>query len=449
MYQDNNQNLNEPNQDNNQILNKPNQTNKPALSNEPTPDEPEIKHKLEPNKPKKSDYIIISIIAIVIIGLITAICIFAIRDYSESKANEKENSIEKENTDTDKQPEEPPKEEEKPVEKKEPIVEEEEDQTNTPQKQITYYNASTLTVTDKLAFTLESPTSHGNGVLIGLSGKNIAQNLKGDSLYLKNEFISISTYNRNELSLTYNQEPIKFQLSKEKYKKDNSGEYLNDQLILYKDKNFIIVKGNRLENNEISPYNLYYYYGIDNTDPNIWELVYLVTGNTTDDLKRIINAMRQDITLCVYDKKTGPSNCITESNEKIDYNTYKNFNDVLIDSLIDYNLYIDNYESITSFSSGRLEMEKYINLDGAIGNDKVEYHITFSNCSTTTEELELITTLNGSDFKLAKPYYSYTGYLTTTSGCSKILIVLPSGVDINTNNAMKVVRITFSKTKKD
>ena len=63
--------------------------------------------------------------------------------------------------------------------------------------------------------------------------------------------------------------------------------------------------------------------------------------------------------------------------------------------------------------------------------------------------VELITTLNGSDFKLSKPYNSYTGYLTTPNGCPKILIALPSGVSVNPNNAMKVVRITFSKTKKD
>lgn len=437
MYQDNNPNLNDLNQ-----------VNKPALNNEQPTIEPEIKHKLEPNKPKKGDYVIIYIIAAIVIGLIVTICVFAIKDYSNSKANEQESSIE-ENTDT--QLEETPKEEEeKPVEKTDPIVEEEEDQTNKPQKTIAYYNASSRTVTDKLAFTLESSTSQGKGVLIGFSGKNIAQNLKGDSLYLKNEFISISKYNsRSELSLTYNQAPLNFKLSKETYKKDNTGEYLNDQLILYKDKNFIIVKGNRIENNDTNPYNLYYYYGIDNTYPNTWDLIHLVTGSTIDDLKRNINAMRQDFTFCAYDKKTGPSNCITESNQKINYNAYKNFNDVLIDSLIDYNLYIDNYEYITSFSSGRLELEKYINLDGAIGNNKVKYHITFPACSTITEEVKLITKLNGSDFKLTKPYNSYTGYLTTTNGCPKILIVLPSGVDVNTNNAMKVVRITFSKTKKD
>ncbi len=433
------------NQDNKPNLNELNQVDKPVLSNEQRTIESEIKHKQEPKKTKKSDYIIIYSIAIVIIGLITAIGVFAFNDYSKSKDNDKDSSIEENN---DKKPEAPP-EEEKPVEKPEPIIEEEEDQTNKPQKTITYYNASSLAVTDKLAFTLESSTSQGKGVLIGFSGKNIAQNLKGDSLYLKNEFISISTYNRSELSLTYNQAPLKFQLSKETYKKDNSGEHLNDQLILHKDKNFIIVKGNKIENNEHNPYSLYYYYGIDNTYPNTWDLVHIATGNTIDDLKRIINGMRQDFTFCSYDKKTGPSNCITESNKKINYNDYKNFNDVLIDSLIDYNLYIDNYEYITSFSSGRLELEKYIYLDGSIGNDKVKYHITFPNRSVEDEEVRLITTLNGSDFKLTKPYNSYTGYLTTANGCTKILIALPSGVDVNTNNAMKVVRITFSKTKKD
>jgi len=431
------------NRDNKPNLNDLNQVNKTVLSNEQPTIEPEIKNKLEPNKPKKSDYVIIYIIAFVIIGLITAIGVFAINDYSNSK--DKESSIEE---NTNKQPEETP-EEEKPVEKPKTIIEEEEDQSNEPQKTITYYNASSLSVTDKLAFTLESSTVQGNGILIGFSGKNIAKNLKGDSLYLKNEFISIKTYNKREVSLTYNEIPFEFQLSKATYKKDNSGEYLDDQLILHKDKNFIIVKGNKIENNEYNPYSLYYYYGIDNTYPNTWDLVHLENGSTIDDLKRIINALRQDFTFCSYNQKTGPSNCITESNKKINYNNYKNFNDVIIDSLIDYNLYIDNYEYITSFSSGRLELEKYIYLDDAIGNDKVKYHITFPACSTEIEKVELITTLNGSDFKLAKPYNSYTGYLTTPNGCPKILIALPSGVSVNPNNAMKVVRITFSKTKKD
>ena len=159
--------------------------------------------------------------------------------------------------------------------------------------------------------------------------------------------------------------------------------------------------------------------------------------------------MRQDFTICSYDLKTGPSNCVTESNQKINYNEYKNFYDVIIDSLIDYNLYIDNYENITSFSSGTLVLEQYIYLEGSIGNDKVKYHVSFPTCSANNEDVKVKTTLNGSDFKLTKPHNSYTGYLTTTNGCPKILIVLPSGVDVNNDNAMKVVRITFSKDKKN
>ena len=352
------------NQDNKPNLNEINQVNKSSLSNEQPTIEPEIKNKLEPNKTKKSDYVIIYIIAFVIIGLITAICTKSINEQSKYKDNNKESSIEE---NTDKKTEETPKDDGKPVEQPKPIIQEEEDQTNEPQKTITYYNSSALSVTDKLAFTLDTSTPQGNGILIGFSGKNIAQNLKGDSLYLKNEFISIKTYRKTELELTYNQIPLKFYLKKETYKKDNSGEYLSDQLTIHKDKNFIIVKRNKIENNENEPYNLYYYYGIDNSEPNLWDLVHIRTGSSIEDIKRTINAMRQDFTICSYELKTGPSNCITESNKKINYNAYKNFNDVLIDSLIDYNLYIDNYEYITSFSSGRLELEKYIYLDGSIG----------------------------------------------------------------------------------
>ena len=53
------------------------------------------------------------------------------------------------------------------------IIEEEEEQSNGPQKTITYYNSSTLSVTDKLAFTLDTSTPQGNGILIGFSFRQL------------------------------------------------------------------------------------------------------------------------------------------------------------------------------------------------------------------------------------------------------------------------------------
>lgn len=449
MYPDNN-NLNNVNQIN--------PVDSPALNSDiivenPVPEQNQsnINFKLEPNKPKKSDYVIIYIIAAIVIILISAIVVTFINSDSSSKPVDKENSVEIENNEKEEEKEELPKEEqEEEEENSNPVIEEEEDQSNKPPKIITYYNQASINVTDKIAFTFKNYSGNGKDFLIGFSGKDIAKNLKGDSLYLKNEYIAIKEYTKNnKIELTYYQNPLKFQLFNEGYKKDKTGEYLSEQLVLYRDKNFIIVKGNKIENQNHSPYNLYYYLGVDSYNSNQWNLILLSNGNSIEDLKTAINAMRKDFVFCTYDKSKDPTNCITESNQKINYNTYKNFDDVLLASLIDYNLYIDNYEYITSFSSGRLEMEKYIELPGAIGNDKVRYHITFPACAPITEKVKLITTLNGSNFKLTKPYNSYTGYLNTTNGCPKILIVLPSGVDVNTENAMKAVRITFSKTKKD
>ena len=422
-----------------------NQDDKPILNKEETKVNLEIKNKLEPNKPKKSDFVVIYVIATIIIGLIIGVCVFGVKEYSNYKENHKTND---KVNDKGSNVEETPKEETRPIEQKEPIFEKEEDQTNKPLKEITYYNKSSRTITDKLAFTLGS-TEQNKGILIGITGKGIAQNVKGDSVYLKNEFISVSEYSINGLSLTYKQTNFKFRLVREVYKKDKSGEYLSDQLILYKDKNYIIVKGNKIENNDHYPYSLYYYYDTDKNQTNMWDLIYITEGSTVDDLKVYINGMRQDFAICSYDMKTGPSNCITDSNQKINYNEFKNFNDVIIDSLIDYNLYIDSYERITSFSSGNLVLEQYIYLEGSIGNDKVKYHVSFPKCSAPNADIKVKTTLNGSDFKLTKPYTSYTGHLTTPNGCTEIIIVLPSGVDKNNDNAMKVVRITFSKDKKN
>lgn len=449
MYPDNN-NLNN--------INQINPVDRPALSNDiveenivPEQNQSNINFKLEPNKPKKSDYAIIYIIAAVVIVLVVLILVSLLNNISSSDSVDKESSAETENIDKEEEKEEPPKEEQEDKEEdSKTIIEEEEDQSNKPLKTITYHNPASINVTDKIAFIFKNYSGHGKDFLIGFSGKDIAKNLKGDSLYLKNEHIVIKDYIRNsKIEITYKQAPLKFQLYSEGYKKDKTGEYLSEQLILYRDKNFIIVKGNKIENQNHSPYNLYYYLGVDSYNSNQWNLILLSNGNSIEDLKTAINAMRRDFVFCTYDKSKDPTNCITESNQKINYNSFKSFDDVLIDSLIDYNLYIDNYEYIARFGSGTLEVEKYIPLPGAIGNDKVRYHITFPACDPITEKVKLITTLNGSNFKLTKPYNSYTGYLNTTNGCPKILIVLPSGVDVNTGNAMKVVRITFSKTKKD
>lgn len=427
-----------------------NQNNLPNISqnNESNIEKPitnqQSKMELKTNPPKKKDIAIVMIIAFLVLGLVLAI-IFSTLSDTEKDSNKEENKEVKEEIDNKEEiPEENDEEKEEEIEDEkedDPITDD--DKNKTP-KTITYYNNQSIKVTDKIAFTLDKGTTTGNAVLIGMKESNISSNFKLDSIYLKNEYLEVKDYNLSrKLEFNYKKAPIRFELNTETYRKDSTGEYLGNQLILHKDKNFIIIKGNKQPVNNDEPFSLYYRYGQSN---NNWDLLFLGTGLQLTEMKSRIQGIRTDFDICTYDKTKGPSTCMTESNQKMNYNEYKNFYDVVIDTLIEYGLYVDNYKNITEMNVGTIYIEKYIYLEGANGNDKARFLISYHPSTKEIPKVILKTKLNGYELKLTKPYNSHDGYLETPNGCLKILTVIPSGAPKTEDNAIKLIYDTFSKS---
>ncbi len=316
-------------------------------------------------------------------------------------------------------------------------------------KEITYFNSSSKNETDKLILSLEQSSESGKGLLFAIDKKGIAKNLKGDSYSLENDALYISKYSKHdEFSIAFNDSNFIFELESEYYVKDENGETLDSQPIVYKENNYIVTENN------IDSYTLYYLYDesyynsySDDEKRGTWSLIHISFPETLDAAKARIKEIENNMDICIYNKKDGYDNCVTADGKKINYKKYKHINDVLVDTLIDYDLYVDSYENITQLKSGEIYVEKYIELEGVDNDYNTEFEIEFDSYDVDAEKVVATSKLNGNDVKFRKPYSLHYANIKTKHGYIEMLVNLPYGAEESNENAIKVLEETFKKTK--
>lgn len=315
-------------------------------------------------------------------------------------------------------------------------------------KEITYFNPSTKNETDKLLLSLEESSESGKGILFAIDKKGISKNLKGDYSSLENDVIRVSKYSKHdEFSVYYNETNFIFELESESYILEENEEILGYDLIVYKENNFIVTENN------IDSYTLYYLYDetyyrdYEDEKTGTWSVIHISFPETLEDAKARIKEIENNMDICVYNKKDGYDNCTTATGKKIDYKKYKHINDVLVDSLIDYDLYVDSYENITQVKSGEVFVEKFIQLDGVSNNYNTEFEIEFDSYDVDPEKVVATSKLNGNDVKFRKPYSLHYANIKTKYGYIEMLVNLPYGAEESNENAIKVLEETFKKTK--
>ena len=316
-------------------------------------------------------------------------------------------------------------------------------------KEITYFNSSSKNETDKLILSLEQSSETGKGLLFAIDKKGIAKNLRGDSYSLENDELYISKYSKHDgFSIAFNEENFIFELESEYYVKDENGETLDSQPIVYKENNYIVTENN------IDSYTLYYLYDesyynsySDDEKRGSWSVVHISFPDTLDEAKERIKEIENNMDICIYNKEDGYDNCLTADGKKINYKKYKHIKDVLVDTLIDYDLYVDSYENITQLKSGEIYVEKYIQLEGVDNDYNTEFEIEFGSYDVEESKVVATSKLNGKEVKFTKPYSLHYANIKTKNGNIEILVNLPYGAEESNENAIKVLEETFKKTK--
>jgi len=399
------------NQNNNLISN-----NQTALNQQPTNNinrqmsfnHPAQPNNVIPNSPKKNNLGLLAGIVILVVAVIVG-CILIFGGESKSKTQSEEEK-QKENI-----------------------------------KPITYLNPSTVNVTDKLAITLEQSSENGKGVLFGISDKGAAENLKIGDHYLGNNIFMVSTYDKNdEFSVKYNDINFAFELESQYYVKNENTETLDGDQIVYKENNYIVTSNN------INSYTLYYlfdekYYNSydDNKKTGTWSIINISFPATLEKAKERIKEIENNMDVCIYNKKDGYNSCLQNQKDK----NYKHLSDVLVDTLMDYNLYVDSYENIKYIDNAEITFQKYVTFDGIDEDDYTEFEMNFYTNDLNETEVTQKTTLNGKEVKITKYHSLYYANFPQESGYLKMLIDLPYGVEENDENVIKSITETFSKTK--
>jgi len=318
-----------------------------------------------------------------------------------------------------------------------------------PLKPIKYYNSKSIKTTDKIAFNLEYSYSSKKGIFFGIQGKGVANNLNGDSSFFENDVIAITRYLLNdEVSIYYNEESYLFEIERGEYSKDSAGEYFDEEPIVHKENNYFITK------NIIDSYTLYYLYEEDYNEiyqdginEKVWYTVLISYFDTVEEAKSKMKKIDSNIDICTYDKSVGYDNCLSSNGSKIDIENYKHLNDVLIDSLMDYDLYIDNYNDITELKYNEVYIEKKLDLEGAVEDSITRFEIEFDSDPIDNEDVVFTSTLNGKEVKFEKPYSAYYANIKNGSNYIEIYINLSSGAEVSEENVIKALEKTFSKSK--
>lgn len=364
---------------------------------------------IESKPPKKTNFILIAIAVVAVISIVTgSILMFS----GDSKSSDKNSGNDKQNI-----------------------------------KEITYFNENKSN--DSIGFNLEQSINTKKGVFVGIKGEGISSNLEFDITMLQNDVLDFNQYSKGDLlSITYDDEYYNFDLEGDSYLKDNEGEFLDNDSIVYKDGNYFVTE------TSIDKYLLYYLYeevyydGFrDGKTHGYWYAFSISFFDTIDEAKDKIDKIREVVDICIYDKEEGLDNCITEDGKSIDYKEYKYVKDVLVDFLIDYNLYVDSYENITQTKYGEINIEKYINLEGTDEDDLTKFEISFETGTLESKEGDVKDTLNGKEIIIRESNGSSNVYINQGNSYIKIRINLPYNVENSVEIIKEVLNDAFSKTK--
>jgi len=317
-------------------------------------------------------------------------------------------------------------------------------------KSIVYLNEENNSK-DSLFFELQSSSNNGKGVFFGITGKGVANNLKFDSYSLFNSMMEINDYDpEDKVSFYYNEEYFNFELESAHYMKDSTGEYFDENSIVYKDKNFFVIETN------IDNYLIYYlydddkYYFADDDDEvthREWKALDIFFCDSIDEAKENISNIRDNIDICVYDKNDSFNNCITEDGQKINYKEYRYIKDLIIDSLKNYNLYLNSYEDIVLMGHDGLQIETYVEFEDIDEDDLIEFELSLRDYQYDEEDYKQSIMLNGSKLPVSVGDYLCMVALTQQNGYINVYVNLPYDVERNIENIQKAFQESFSKTK--
>lgn len=314
-------------------------------------------------------------------------------------------------------------------------------------KKITYFNSSTKNEKDKLFLSYDALTENGIGIIFAIDEKGVANNLKGDGYSFGNGVFSLDQYKSDQLVGTINNFNFYFNLELEKYEKNNNEEKLADGLIIYTDGNYVITENN------IGSYSLYYKYDETynkySTEEQKWGSWYVIRLDFCDSLeeaKEVIEEIENHMDICSYDVEEGFNSSVCVSGKLLNYKEYKNIDDVLVDSLADYGLYVNSYKNISFVDNGELVVKNHVALTG-VDDSETEFEIEFEAQELKPEQIITTTKLNGKQVQIRESYSLYYATIKTDLGYIEMLVDLAYGADETKENVIKALTDTFKNTK--
>ena len=249
-------------------------------------------------------------------------------------------------------------------------------------KEQTYLNDN-KNITDKISFIINHTNNNKNNVFLGFSMTGIAKSLTADVTSLNNDTTRLESAG-SKITFYYNNTYYGLDTEVESYdtKNNKTSEYIDDQNVVYKDNNYYVT------NSSIGKYILYYKYDEslwngfrDNETHATWYLLSLGFYDSVEDAKTKINEYSNNLYICTYTDD--------ESISKCNYKSYRYVDDLIMDMLNRYDLYVDSYNQVV-LSHG----------DVTVVNNDNEFTISFQSGSYNNFDGYTNFKLNDSDFYL-------------------------------------------------
>lgn len=294
---------------------------------------------------------------------------------------------------------------------------------------------------DKVSYIIKETYSDDTPyVFIGIKEDGIASDLTPDTSTFNNDVAKYSNANTTEFSLYIGNEYLHFDSEKESYntKENQTQEFINDQLVLFKSDGYYITTSN------IDKYILYYklkesmYDGLIKGELHgTWDVLLIGFYDTQEEAKNRIESLQNFVDICTYQEDEGIENCKNFDNKIINYKEYRNLNDMLLEMLKQYGLYVESYEKIYT-SHGEIRIFS----DSTTSKISNEFKLDFKSGTINTEgykEFEL----NGNKF-----YIKDEDIISEKNGVILDFYVdLPYDVEETEENIINEFKSAFSKYK--
>ena len=290
-------------------------------------------------------------------------------------------------------------------------------------KKQTYLNDN-KNISDKISFIINHTNNNKNNVFLGFSLTGVAKSLTADVTSLNNDTTRLESA-ESKIAFYYNNTYYALDTEVANYEtKDNkTSEYINDLSVVYKDNNYYVTNSN------IGKYILYYKYDEtpwngfrDNENHATWYLLSLGFYDSVEDAKEIINEYSNNLYICTYTDD--------ESISKCNYKNYRYVDDLIMDMLNRYDLYVDSYNQV-ALSRGNVTV---------VNNDN-EFTISFQSGSYNNFDGYTNFKLNDSDFYLKDRAIIHNGNNVKIG----IYASLPFNIENTDENIISEFKNTFKK----